>query len=224
MLPHAFNSELLWKTELRTQLLKWVTINNLWKVVLRLTSICFMTFAPICSVTRADYLNTFEFLDKLAENLKIKLASQPKLWFHLPAFQQTHTHSNTCSCTQRHLHSYWNCGPPPPSNATPEREACTQNSRIKSKSVISQRGTVKNGALSTAKHNGGFWSQLCIATRQNHTKSLQDWHWAMTWWLGALVYPDCTQSPEVTCQYLLLICATQGQYWSEGASGPSLPY
>uniref|UniRef100_A0A672ICK5 Isocitrate dehydrogenase [NADP] n=1 Tax=Salarias fasciatus TaxID=181472 RepID=A0A672ICK5_SALFA len=31
------------------------------------------------SVTRADYLNTFEFLDKLAENLKAKLASQPKL-------------------------------------------------------------------------------------------------------------------------------------------------
>lgn len=32
------------------------------------------------SVQRADYLNTFEFLDKLAENLKIKLSSQPKLW------------------------------------------------------------------------------------------------------------------------------------------------
>uniref|UniRef100_A0A8C1VJ56 Isocitrate dehydrogenase [NADP] n=1 Tax=Cyprinus carpio TaxID=7962 RepID=A0A8C1VJ56_CYPCA len=31
------------------------------------------------SVTRSDYLNTFEFLDKLAENLKIKLSSQPKL-------------------------------------------------------------------------------------------------------------------------------------------------
>merc|ERR1719498_564938 len=31
------------------------------------------------NVTRADYLNTFEFLDKLAENLKMKLASQPKL-------------------------------------------------------------------------------------------------------------------------------------------------
>uniref|UniRef100_A0A7N8Y469 Isocitrate dehydrogenase [NADP] n=1 Tax=Mastacembelus armatus TaxID=205130 RepID=A0A7N8Y469_9TELE len=31
------------------------------------------------SVTRADYLNTFEFLDKLAENLKIKLSNQPKL-------------------------------------------------------------------------------------------------------------------------------------------------
>lgn len=30
-------------------------------------------------VTRADYLNTFEFLDKLAENLKIKMANQPKL-------------------------------------------------------------------------------------------------------------------------------------------------
>ena len=33
----------------------------------------------VCSVTRADYLNTFEFLDKLADNLKVKLASQPKL-------------------------------------------------------------------------------------------------------------------------------------------------
>lgn len=33
----------------------------------------------VCSVTRADYLNTFEFLDKLAENLKIKLANPPKL-------------------------------------------------------------------------------------------------------------------------------------------------
>lgn len=32
-----------------------------------------------CSVTRADYLNTFEFLDKLAENLKVKLSVQPKL-------------------------------------------------------------------------------------------------------------------------------------------------
>ncbi|XP_061091260.1 isocitrate dehydrogenase [NADP] cytoplasmic isoform X2 [Conger conger] len=31
------------------------------------------------NVTRSDYLNTFEFLDKLAENLKIKLSSQPKL-------------------------------------------------------------------------------------------------------------------------------------------------
>uniref|UniRef100_A0A3Q3KR59 Isocitrate dehydrogenase [NADP] n=1 Tax=Monopterus albus TaxID=43700 RepID=A0A3Q3KR59_MONAL len=31
------------------------------------------------NVTRADYLNTFEFLDKLAENLKMKLASHPKL-------------------------------------------------------------------------------------------------------------------------------------------------
>lgn len=31
------------------------------------------------SVQRADYLNTFEFLDKLAENLKVKLLSQPKL-------------------------------------------------------------------------------------------------------------------------------------------------
>ncbi|KAK7154141.1 hypothetical protein R3I94_007492 [Phoxinus phoxinus] len=30
-------------------------------------------------VARSDYLNTFEFLDKLAENLKIKLSSQPKL-------------------------------------------------------------------------------------------------------------------------------------------------
>ena len=30
-------------------------------------------------VTRSDYLNTFEFLDKLAENLTIKLSSQPKL-------------------------------------------------------------------------------------------------------------------------------------------------
>lgn len=31
------------------------------------------------SVTRSDYLNTFEFMDKLAENLKGKLASLPKL-------------------------------------------------------------------------------------------------------------------------------------------------
>ncbi|XP_053733054.1 isocitrate dehydrogenase [NADP] cytoplasmic [Synchiropus splendidus] len=31
------------------------------------------------NVTRADYLNTFEFLDKLADNLRIKLANQPKL-------------------------------------------------------------------------------------------------------------------------------------------------
>uniref|UniRef100_A0A8C5HV51 Isocitrate dehydrogenase [NADP] n=2 Tax=Gouania willdenowi TaxID=441366 RepID=A0A8C5HV51_GOUWI len=31
------------------------------------------------NVTRADYLNTFQFLDKLAENLKIKLKNQPKL-------------------------------------------------------------------------------------------------------------------------------------------------
>ncbi|KAG9348703.1 hypothetical protein JZ751_029020 [Albula glossodonta] len=31
------------------------------------------------NVLRSDYLNTFEFLDKLAENLKIKLSSQPKL-------------------------------------------------------------------------------------------------------------------------------------------------
>ncbi|KAF0026958.1 hypothetical protein F2P81_021695 [Scophthalmus maximus] len=30
-------------------------------------------------VARADYLNTFEFLDKLADNLKMKLSSQPKL-------------------------------------------------------------------------------------------------------------------------------------------------
>ncbi|XP_068186001.1 isocitrate dehydrogenase [NADP] cytoplasmic [Antennarius striatus] len=31
------------------------------------------------NVTRADYLNTFEFLDKLANGLKAKLAGQPKL-------------------------------------------------------------------------------------------------------------------------------------------------
>uniref|UniRef100_A0AAY4EVV6 Isocitrate dehydrogenase [NADP] n=1 Tax=Denticeps clupeoides TaxID=299321 RepID=A0AAY4EVV6_9TELE len=31
------------------------------------------------NVQRSDYLNTFEFLDKLAENLKLKLSSQPKL-------------------------------------------------------------------------------------------------------------------------------------------------
>ncbi|KAK7882315.1 hypothetical protein WMY93_028489 [Mugilogobius chulae] len=31
------------------------------------------------NVTRADYLNTFEFLDKLADNLKAKMANQPKL-------------------------------------------------------------------------------------------------------------------------------------------------
>ncbi|KAL2081749.1 hypothetical protein ACEWY4_023602 [Coilia grayii] len=31
------------------------------------------------NVQRSDYLNTFEFLDKLAENLKTKLSNQPKL-------------------------------------------------------------------------------------------------------------------------------------------------
>nr|XP_020636424.1 isocitrate dehydrogenase [NADP] cytoplasmic [Pogona vitticeps] len=31
------------------------------------------------NVKRSDYLNTFEFMDKLAENLKAKLSSQPKL-------------------------------------------------------------------------------------------------------------------------------------------------
>ncbi|XP_074856855.1 isocitrate dehydrogenase [NADP] cytoplasmic [Carettochelys insculpta] len=31
------------------------------------------------NVKRSDYLNTFEFMDKLAENLSLKLASQPKL-------------------------------------------------------------------------------------------------------------------------------------------------
>ncbi|XP_029462240.1 isocitrate dehydrogenase [NADP] cytoplasmic [Rhinatrema bivittatum] len=31
------------------------------------------------NVQRSDYLSTFEFMDKLAENLKMKLASQPKL-------------------------------------------------------------------------------------------------------------------------------------------------
>ncbi|KAF4086852.1 hypothetical protein AMELA_G00089210 [Ameiurus melas] len=39
-------------------------------------AICIKSMA---SVQRADYLNTFEFLDKLAENLKVKLLSQPKL-------------------------------------------------------------------------------------------------------------------------------------------------
>uniref|UniRef100_A0A674MUW3 Isocitrate dehydrogenase [NADP] n=1 Tax=Takifugu rubripes TaxID=31033 RepID=A0A674MUW3_TAKRU len=33
----------------------------------------------LAHVSRADYLNTFEFLDKLAENLKMKLTVQPKL-------------------------------------------------------------------------------------------------------------------------------------------------
>uniref|UniRef100_A0A8B9RHK6 Isocitrate dehydrogenase [NADP] n=1 Tax=Astyanax mexicanus TaxID=7994 RepID=A0A8B9RHK6_ASTMX len=33
----------------------------------------------MADVQRSDYLNTFEFLDKLADNLKIKLSSQPKL-------------------------------------------------------------------------------------------------------------------------------------------------
>ncbi|KAG7255445.1 hypothetical protein CRUP_030263, partial [Coryphaenoides rupestris] len=36
----------------------------------------------LSSVQRADYLNTFEFLDKLAENLKMKMLNlnqQPKL-------------------------------------------------------------------------------------------------------------------------------------------------
>jgi len=47
-------------------------------------------------VKRSDYLNTFEFLDKLAENLKVKLANPPKLWSHLPArWTHTHTHTHT---------------------------------------------------------------------------------------------------------------------------------
>uniref|UniRef100_A0AAR2KC48 Isocitrate dehydrogenase [NADP] n=1 Tax=Pygocentrus nattereri TaxID=42514 RepID=A0AAR2KC48_PYGNA len=33
----------------------------------------------LANVQRSDYLNTFEFLDKLAENLSIKLSKQPKL-------------------------------------------------------------------------------------------------------------------------------------------------
>ncbi|KAJ8012649.1 hypothetical protein DPEC_G00045080 [Dallia pectoralis] len=33
----------------------------------------------LADTQRSDYLNTFEFLDKLAENLKIKMSNQPKL-------------------------------------------------------------------------------------------------------------------------------------------------
>ncbi|KAI4890663.1 hypothetical protein NFI96_019927 [Prochilodus magdalenae] len=33
----------------------------------------------LANVQRSDYLNTFEFLDKLGENLKLKLSKQPKL-------------------------------------------------------------------------------------------------------------------------------------------------
>lgn len=36
-------------------------------------------FFSSLSVTRSDYLSTFEFMDKLAANLKGKLASLPKL-------------------------------------------------------------------------------------------------------------------------------------------------
>lgn len=50
-----------------------------------------------CSVKRTDYLNTFEFLDKLAENLKIKMAKQPKLWSPRPL--------SLCSSTTTHINS-----------------------------------------------------------------------------------------------------------------------
>lgn len=46
---------------------------------------------PPLSTKRSDYLNTFEFLDKLSENLKTKMSNQPKLWWpHLPTLN-THT-------------------------------------------------------------------------------------------------------------------------------------
>jgi len=32
-------------------------------------------YALCCSVTRSDYLNTFEFMDKLASNLQAKLSA-----------------------------------------------------------------------------------------------------------------------------------------------------
>lgn len=53
-----------------------------------------------CSVKRSDYLNTFEFLDKLAENLKMKLSSQPKLWFHLVCLLWPDNHSLTNTSSQ----------------------------------------------------------------------------------------------------------------------------
>lgn len=55
---------------------------------------CHNILSSCLSVQRADYLNTFEFLDKLAENLKVKLLSQPKLWSR--PLCSTHSH-----CTHR---------------------------------------------------------------------------------------------------------------------------
>lgn len=47
---------------------------------------------------------------------------------------------------------------------------------------------------------------------------LWQWRWAVTWYLSSLVYPNCTQFPWSDLYH------AGGQYWSERASGPSLPY
>lgn len=56
--------------------------SNIFFIVARISHVynCDLFLSRSLSVQRADYLNTFEFLDKLAENLKLKLTSQPKLW------------------------------------------------------------------------------------------------------------------------------------------------
>ncbi|KAF3843643.1 hypothetical protein F7725_002492 [Dissostichus mawsoni] len=62
-----------------------------------LESVCVETIEA--GVTRADYLNTFEFLDKLAENLKIKLANPPNCDLPTHPPPPTHAHIQTQELT-----------------------------------------------------------------------------------------------------------------------------
>lgn len=92
-----------------------------------------------------------------------------------------------------------------------EREECTQNSRIDSKSerVSQEQCLVQKKAE---------WGLLITTLGCYKIKlRLWQWRWAVTWYLSSLVYPNCTQFRWSDLYH------AGGQYWSERASGPSLP-
>lgn len=79
-----------------------------------------------CSVARSDYLNTFEFLDRLAENLKTKLSSQPKLWFAAQCLVQLTTDRQTHAHKHRHLYKCWD----KPRQGDPGRSADCESTSV----------------------------------------------------------------------------------------------
>lgn len=101
-----------------------------------LVSMCIHPLSSVsCSVARSDYLNTFEFLDRLAENLKTKLSSQPKLWFAAQCLGQFTTDRQTHAHKHRHLYKYWD---------KPRQEDPRRSADCESTSVYRADGTLRH--------------------------------------------------------------------------------